>query len=295
MNALIFSLYQQPLATLVAHQLNVPLGDYVFRCFPDNETYLKIESDVQDKTIIIIDSLDNPNHKILPLLFLSKLLKELGAKSLIFVAPYLCYLRQDKRFNSGEGISSLYFAELLSGYFDGLITIDPHLHRYHNLNEIYSIPTEVIHSSSVVSRWIIDHVANPILVGPDSESEQWVNALSKQIGIPCVILEKHRRGDEVVEVKVPNIANYQNAKPILIDDIISTGQTMLETIKQLKALLMPPPICIGTHAIFANDAYQQLLKANTDKIITCNTITHPSNLIDVSPLITKSLRGWFKG
>lgn len=292
MKPLIFSLYKHPIAASIASQLNIPVGKFIFRPFPDEETYLKIESAVKNKTIIIIDSLDHANQKTIPLLFFAKTVKELGAKQVGLIAPYLAYLRQDKRFQSGEGITSLYFSEILSKHFDWLLTIDPHLHRYHHLNEIYSIPTKIIHTSSVISQWIKKNIYNPLLIGPDIESKQWVEDLSNQISVPYVILEKKRHGDKTVEIKLPDISNYQKCTPVLVDDIISTGQTMLETIKHLKILNMVTPVCIGVHAIFAHDAYQRLFEAKIDNVITCNTIPHSSNQIDVSTLISQSLRQW---
>ena len=111
-------------------------------------------------------------------------------------------MRQDRRFKPGEAITSRQTAELLSNAFDWLVTVDPHLHRYGSLSEIYRIPTHVVHATPLISKWIREHVANPLIIGPDSESEQWVSAVANDAGSPYSVLEKVRRGDRDVEISV---------------------------------------------------------------------------------------------
>ncbi len=291
MTPLIFNLFgNHLLVENISKQLDCKIGNITIRNFPDQETYLKINDIVQNRDIIIIDSLDRPNEKILPLLFLGEIIRELGAKRIGLVAPYLAYMRQDKRFNTGEAVTSQYFSKLISQYFDWLLTVDPHLHRYHELGEIYKIKTSVIQAAPQISNWIIQNVKVPLLIGPDMESEQWVSEIAKASNAPYVILKKTRRGDQDVEVLLPKIKKYDNYEPVLIDDIISTGYTMLETIKQLNNAKMPPPICIGVHAVFAENAYEQLQRADVKKIVTCNTINHVSNGIDLSVMISKTIQ-----
>ena len=253
--------------------------------FPDEESVIKIESNVMDRTVIFIASLDRPNNKILPLLLAAETARSLGASKVILIAPYLAYMRQDKIFEPGQGITSIYFAKLISRYFDELITIDPHLHRWHELNAIYDIPTHVLHATDSIAHWIYNDIKNPILSGPDAESLQWVQDIAQKADAPFLILKKNRRGDSNVEVSSPHMEQYRDNTPVLIDDIISTGMTMIDTIHHLQALNLSPPICIGVHAVFAEDAYQKLVASGVDKIITCNTIPHVSNGIDISNAI----------
>jgi ribose-phosphate pyrophosphokinase len=250
--------------------------------FPDGETVFKIETEITNRPVIFIASLDLPNPKIMPLLLAAETARFLGASKIVLIAPYLAYMRQDKIFEQGQGITSAYFAKLLSHYFDGLITVDPHLHRWHSLSAIYDIPTAVAHAAQPVADWIHYNVPQPLLIGPDKESRQWVKGIADQAHSPFLILEKHRKGDASVEISIPEIDLYKERTPVLIDDIVSTGMTMIETVMQLHALKMPPPICIGVHALFIGDAYPRLLAAGVDKIITCNTIPHCSNEIDIS-------------
>ena len=262
------------------------LGKSEIRYFPDGETYLRIDSDVNNKNVVLVCTLDRPDKKILQLYYLARTVRDMGCNSICLVAPYLAYMRQDKIFRAGESLTSEYFAQLISSFIDYLITIDPHLHRRRSLAEIYSIPTHVSHASSSISRWINKNIENPLLVGPDEESKQWVAEIAADAEAPFMILKKHRLGDQNVEISKPDIKKYSDHNPVLIDDIISTGKTMIETIKQLKIAGMQPPICIGIHAVFAGNTYENLLSAGAARVVTCNTIEHQSNSIDVTDLLT---------
>src|SRR5690606_31709623 len=120
-------------------------------------------------------------------------------------------------------------------------------------------------------------VAKPLIIGPDEESEQWVVDVAQKASAPFIILIKERYGDRNVEVSVPEIAAYKDHTPILVDDIISTARTMIETVTHLKNAGTKPPICIGVHGVFAKGAYDSLLSSGVEKVVTCNTIAHPSN------------------
>lgn len=287
---ILFSLFGgNHFANTVHQALGYDIGEITLHQFPDEETVIKVNSLVQNREVLFIAYLEKPNSKLLPLLFAAETVRELGSKKIGLVAPYLPYMRQDKQFHSGESITSKYFAKVISNYFDGLLTIDPHLHRWHALSDIYSIPTKALHATDSISRWIKVNVPNPILIGPDAESSQWVLEIAQKIDAPCLILEKVRKGDNLVETSMPNVESYQNNTPILVDDIISTAATMIETVSHLKSLKMKAPICIGVHALFSGNAYEKLLNAGVEKIITCNTITHPSNGIDMKDIIIKSI------
>lgn len=281
------------LARTIYQTLDYELGKMTQHQFPDEETVITIHSDVAGREVIFITSLDKPNEKLLPLIFAVETARELGASKITLVAPYLAYMRQDKQFESGQGITSKYFAKFLSSYFDCLITIDPHLHRWHDLNDIYSISTMVLHATKAIAAWIHSNIKNPLLIGPDAESVQWVQDIAKKSNSPFLILEKIRKGDRNIEVSIPNIEQYRQCTPVLIDDIIATGMTMLGTINHLAELNMKAPICIGVHAVFAGNTYQTLLAARVDKIISCNTIVHVSNGIDISGELVRSLNNLF--
>ena len=277
MNTILFSLPgNEELTALLAKIMNAEIGNVTFRKFPDGETYTRILSDVKDKRVVLICTLHEPDEKLLPLYFLSHTAKSLGAKCTCLVVPYLAYMRQDKVFNEGEGVTSGFFGKLVSGFADSIITVDPHLHRISSLEEVYDIP--------------IENIENPVLIGPDSESEQWVSEVAKNAGAPFTVLQKVRHGDREVEVSIPEVGRYKDHTPVLVDDIISTARTMIETVEHLKIAGMKPPICIGIHAVFSGNAYQELMDTGVNNIVTCNTIPHPSNAIDLSNVLAKEVK-----
>jgi ribose-phosphate pyrophosphokinase len=274
----------------LAGRLDAELGKITVRRFPDMESYVRIDTPVDGRAVALFCTLDRPDEKIPPLFFLAAAAKDLGAARVGLIAPYLAYMRQDRRFQPGEAISSVYFARLLSGYVDWLVTVDPHLHRRRSLNEIYPIPTSVVHAAPLISDWIRANIQSPVLIGPDAESAQWVSEVAKGAEAPYLVLEKIRRGDHEVEVSVPEVERWRRHTPVLVDDIIATARTLIEAIGHLRRAGLPPPVCIGVHAIFADRAYDDLREAGAARVVTCNTIPHDSNTIDLTDLLAEGVR-----
>ncbi len=287
MRPLIFALPgNESFADKLGAALGADQGHLTRRAFPDGETYVRLDTPVAGRAVVLVCTLDRPDSKLLPLLFSAATARDLGATSIGLVCPYLAYMRQDRRFRPGEGVTSEYFAKVLSRWFDWLVTVDPHLHRHTSLSEIYSIPARALHASALIADWIARQIEAPVLIGPDSESEQWVGAVARAAGAPWVVLRKIRRGDRDVEVSVPHVERWAGHTPVLVDDIISTARTMIETVRHLHEAGMQAPLCIGVHGLFAGSAYQDLLAAGVRDIVTCNSVAHESNRIDVSGLIT---------
>jgi ribose-phosphate pyrophosphokinase len=286
MKTIFFSLPgNEKLTDLLVQQEKAEKGSLEIRQFPDGETYVRILSDVKDTKVVLVCTLHQPDVKLLPLYFLAKTAKELGAHNICLIAPYLAYMRQDKAFYPGEAISSSCFAHLISSFVDAIITVDPHLHRRRSLSEIYTVPSKVAHAANHISTWIKNNIDKPILIGPDNESEQWVAEVARNSGTPYLILTKVRYGDRDVQVSIPDVSKYKEHTPVLVDDIISTGRTMIETIGHLKNAGMKPPICIGVHAVFSGNTYQEIKNSGAKEVITCNTIPHESNRIDIHDLL----------
>jgi ribose-phosphate pyrophosphokinase len=276
------------LGAALAAGLDAELGTLTLRRFPDRESYVRIETPAGGRDVVLVCTLDRPDDKLLPLLFLAATAKDLGSLRVGLVAPYLAYMRQDRRFNPGEGVTSAYFAEMISEAVDWAVTVDPHLHRRTTLGEVYPIPTTVVHAAPRLAEWIANEVSLPLLVGPDEESRQWVEAVAASAGAPAITLRKVRRGDREVEVSVPEVDRWPGRTPVLVDDIISTARTMIGTIGHLRRPGMVPPVCVGVHAVFADRAYDELRAAGAARIVTTNSIPHPSNVIDLGPDLTQA-------
>jgi ribose-phosphate pyrophosphokinase len=270
-------------------ELGADIAEIELRPFPDGETYLRWRTSPKAREIVLLCTLDRPDGKILPLLFAAAAARELGAASVGLVCPYLGYMRQDRRFKPGEAVTSTHFAAVLSAHCDWLATVDPHLHRRGSLSDIYSVPATAVHSAPLIADWIAKQIERPLLIGPDEESEQWVEAVARRIDAPHTVLRKTRRGDRDVEVRVPDLGHWRAHTPVLVDDIVSTGRTMIATLHHLALSATPPPTCVAVHGIFAGEAYRELLEAGARRVATCNTIPHESNAIDVTGALAKAV------
>lgn len=277
-----------PMADLLARALGGEVGTLDQRTFPDGESYLRLATDPKGRHVAFVCSLDRPDGKLLPLLFAAATARDLGAARVGLVAPYLAYMRQDRRFKPGEAITSRTVARLISDAVDWLVTVDPHLHRYHSLAEIYSIPAQVVHAAPLMSQWIRQNVNAPFVIGPDSESEQWVKAVAQDAGAPHAVLEKQRHGDRDVTISVPAALDLAGRTPVLVDDIISSGRTMIEAARLLAKGSTVAPVCVAVHGIFA-DRSDELIAAAGGRIATCNTVSHASNAIDVHALLAAAV------
>ena len=280
----------EALAARLADGLQAEVAVAEIRRFPDGESYVRIDAPIEGRSIALVCTLDRPDDKFLMLMFAAATARELGATSVGLVAPYLCYLRQDRRFKPGEAMTSAIFARLVSSAFDWLTTIDPHLHRLASLEAVYTIPASTLHAAASIAQWIATNVANPLLIGPDSESEQWIREVAAKCRAPYIVLEKRRQNDRNVEISVPALDRWRGHTPVLVDDIISSARTMIETASHID--LKKPLVCIGVHGIFAAGAYEDLKAANA-RVITTNTIPHETNAIDVVPLLAEGIRSFF--
>ena len=278
----------EAMAQMLTRSLRGDIGGIELRSFPDGETYLRFLSHLSGRVLVIACTLDRPNEKILPLLFAAATARELGAEKVGLVAPYLAYMRQDRRFKPGEAVTSRQIAQLLSNAFDWLVTVDPHLHRHGSLAEIYRIPTRVVHAASLISRWIKMHVPKPFVIGPDSESEQWVAAVAEDSSAPYAVLQKVRRGDRDVEISAASLPELDGRAPVLVDDIISSGRTMIEAVRLIVQCGAPNPVCVAVHGLFAEDSDKLLARAGA-RVVTSNSIPHSTNNIDVAEALGNSI------
>lgn len=274
-------------AKRLAHRLDCEVVIPELHQFPDGEVCVRIDRDALPGDVAIVGNLTHDSF--LKIAFLAGTARDLGATRIGLIAPYLAYMRQDNRFRPGEGVTAEYFGKLVSSVVDWMATVDPHLHRYDSLTTVYSIPTTVVRSASSIAAWVSAEVTHPLLVGPDAESVQWVAAVAERCNAPFVILEKTRRGDRDVSVSAPDHA-FTGHTPIIIDDIVSTGRTMLAATKQLRAAGSAPPICIAIHAVFADAVGDELVAAGASGIVTCNTILHASNRICVADSLADAVR-----
>lgn len=258
--------------------------------FPDGESRVRVPGDVAGQDVVVVATLDRPDPKLVPLLLALTTIRRLGARRIRLVCPYLCYMRQDRAFVPGEAVASGIVAELLSGVCDQLLTVDPHLHRIASLDAVYRVPAVTVHAAPALSAWVRANVPDPVVVGPDGESAQWAEEVARGAGAPSTVLRKTRRGDRDVEVTVPDLRRWRGRTPVLVDDIVSTARTMGAAARHLVRAGGPPPVCVVVHALFAPGAAEELGAAGVARVASCNTVVHPSNAIDVAPMVRAVLQ-----
>lgn len=291
MNAVLIAMPgNDALADCLSMTLRLERVPVTVRHFPDGESYVRVEGPVQGRHVVIACTLDRPDSKLVPMLLLACAAREAGAVSVGLVAPYLAYMRQDRQFQPGEPVSAAHIGAWISLHVDWLVTVDPHLHRIADLSRAYPITSRVAHAAGEIAGWLRAQVPQPLLIGPDEESAQWVRDVAGRAGAPCVVLTKDRRGDRDVVVSVPDVERWHYHTPVLVDDIVSTARTMIETVVHLRRAGLPAPVCVAVHAIFAQSAFEDLVSAGAAKVVSCDTIAHSSNRIALGPVIAACVR-----
>ena len=280
----------EPLTHALAEQLGAESLRLEHRRFPDGESYLRLHGDPRGRSVVVVATLDRPDDKIPPLLFAADLLRDLGARQIGLVVPYLPYMRQDQRFKPGEALTSRSFARWLSAHFDWLVTVDPHLHRYASLDEIYTLKSTVVPAAPVLADWIVREIEQPVLIGPDAESEQWVRAVAETHDLPWRVLSKQRHGDRDVTMELPEMAGLENHHPVLLDDILSSGATVAEAARHLTGAGFDRPTVVVVHGLFGDRARELLRHAGVKRVVCTNSVMAPESDIGLSAQLVPAIK-----
>lgn len=260
--------------------------------FPDGELKLRLPPELPAR-VVLFRSLVNPNEKLVELLLIARAARELGAKQLSLVTPYLAYMRQDMAFQPGEVVSQRVIGAFLASLFDAVITVDPHLHRIARLDEAIALPHAIALSGApLLGDWIARHRPHALLMGPDSESEQWVAQAAGRHGMEHAVCQKVRHGDHAVEIALPNVDVRQRAV-VLLDDVASSGRTLARATELLLSAGASSVDVAVTHALFAHDALDVIRKAGVGEVWSTDCITHPSNVVSLAPDIARALKQVF--
>lgn len=258
--------------------------------FPDGESLIRVRAPLNKRRVVILSALDRPDPKLFPALLAAAACRDGGARHVTWLVPYLPYMRQDKAFRSGEAVAARVWARVTSQHMDRVVTVDPHLHRIHDLQTIFQVPVHVVSAMPAVARFIHRRLKAPVVIGPDVESKQWVSQVAAMENLDVHVLKKHRVSGTRVRVRWEVPAELKRRTFVLIDDIIASGGTMAEVIRQLKRSGCRKIVCIGVHPVFAAGAEQKIRRAGASAIVSCNTLPHSTNRIDMASLLAPTLR-----
>ncbi len=278
----------------LATALSIPSCCIQVHSFPDGESKVRI-TPVEGTAIIFLSS-DKPNEDLLHIAFAASALRENGASRVVLVIPYLCYMRQDKAFNEGEAVSQKIIGSFLSIYFDRLITVDPHLHRIDDLQEVFPACRADSLSANMLIADVFDpeyNADNALLIGPDSESRQWVSAIAERTNIPFIIAQKIRRDDRDVHISLPKGESPAGKHTIIVDDVISSGMTVIRCAEALVKANAASIEVVATHVLCSDTDLARLRRAGISNVRSSDSIHHSTNNIHLAPLLAQALQEEF--
>lgn len=289
------AVHSLPASSAAAARLATRLGaaqhEIALHRFPDGEWRVTVGPAAQ--TTIVFASLDRPNDKLVAILFAAEALRRGGARRLVLVAPYLCYMRQDAAFHPGEAISQRVIGRLLASTFDRVVTIDAHLHRTHDIREVFpGIDADNLSAMPAIAEALRAQLdRRTVVAGPDAESEPWVSDLAGRLGLDHAVAQKTRHGDRSVEIAFADPALFAGRSVLLVDDIVSSGGTLIACARALAAAGATRIEAVVTHALFPPAALDDFRRAGLSAIHSTDSVPHPTNAIALDSILAGALRG----
>lgn len=261
------------LATEIANQLGMTLGKVEIIRFADSECRVRIEEDIEDKTVFIIQSLCNPvDENLMEFLLLGDAVKRGEARKVIAVLPYHGYARQDRLHRSGECLSAYVVAKLIETVgFDKLITVELH---NESILGFFKIP--VVHLSGLsVFQPLVEEIKNEaVIVTPDAGALKRSQKFAESLDLPLALIEKKRdlnTAHKILSMRV--VGDVTDKIAIIVDDVIVTGGTLINAAYLLKEKGAKKVIAAATHADFVGGADKILQESPVDQIWVTDTIT----------------------
>lgn len=282
-------------ALRLAEACQLPSAPIARHRFPDEELRLRLPVDAagaMPEQLVVYRSLDRPNDKLIELMLVARQARLLGSQRILLVAPYLAYMRQDIAFHAGEVVSQKVIGRFLAELFDGVVTVDPHLHRIATLSEAVASPFSVsLSGAPMLATLIARELHEPLLMGPDAESAQWIATAAAQGGFDHAVCTKVRHGDHDVRITLPEV-DVRGRAAVLLDDVASSGHTLAEATRLLLVAGAASVDVAVTHALFAEGALQIIADAGVRHVWSTDCIGHPSNAIQMAPVLGEAVRSW---
>ena len=256
---------------------------------PDGEVKLTLPGRLPER-VVLVRGLQQPNAKLAALLIAAPAARELGARHLSLVAPYLAYMRQDMRFHPGEAVSQRHIGQALAQWFDAVITVDPHLHRVASMDEV--VPGRrglAVSASPLLGGLAAQQVPGALLLAPDEEAGQWVRAAAQAHGLDFAVCHKQRHGDREVEVALHG-ANVCGRAVVVLDDVASTGRTLVAAAQAALASGATSVDVAVTHGLFIGDALAQVRAAGVRHVWRSDCVPHVTNAASVVGLLAAAVQ-----
>jgi ribose-phosphate pyrophosphokinase len=267
----------------LATTLQQPLLQVTYKRFPDDEFYIRMLDPIDGEEVLIVQTA-YPDPKIIELFIMQDAVHDAGAKKITVVLPYFGYSRQDKKFEEGEAISARAIAQHISLHADSVITVDPH--KEHIL-KFFTVPAYSCSAVSTIAMYLKEKNIDFILA-PDKGAKERAKEVAALIQCEYDYLEKTRIDGTTVKI-TPKQLDAHGKHVAIIDDIISTGSTMANSIKELKKQGARSVAVACTHGLFVGGAKEKLLSAGCDDIIATDTIENEFSKVSAAHCIAETL------
>jgi ribose-phosphate pyrophosphokinase len=257
--------------------------------FPDGESLVRVAH--SGAAALLYCSLNAPNAKLVEVLLAASALRDSGARRVVLVAPYLGYMRQDHAFAQGEAVSQRVIGGLIAAAFDGLVTVDPHLHRTPRLEDVVpGIVAVNVSAAATIARALADYVSpDTLLIGPDDESRQWVEAVSAPLHLETLIGSKVRLGDRAVQIELPRIERVAGRPVVLIDDLISSGGTLIDCAAQLGKAGAASIAAAATHCLASEADFAAMTANGIRPIMATATVPGTASTIPIADALAHAI------
>jgi ribose-phosphate pyrophosphokinase len=277
------------LAYPISKNTGIPMGYAELEKLPDGEKYVRIPEQVAGKEIFLVNSFAyTPDEMIIETLFLIDTFKELGSEKIIGIFPYFPYSRLMRRFIKGEAAKLRTVSKLFkTAGLEKMYVVDFHLQ---NVDEIFDFEVVNISAMPLIADYITKNfeLDSPVVVGADQVAEHWAKIVAEKLGCEYRLMRKIRiDAENVVVDSVPEVANMD---VVIIDDIISTGGTVVQAIKALKSAGARRIYAACTHPVLSREALKMIYHVGIDGIIGTDTVLSPISHVSVSGLISESIK-----
>jgi ribose-phosphate pyrophosphokinase len=274
------------LAERISRELgNAPFGIPFTKRFPDGELYLRVGGRLEGDDVVVVQS-TRTDQDLMELLLLEDAVREAGARRTFVVVPYFGYARQDRRFFPGEPVSARALCRHVELDADAVITVD--LHSPTTLGQ-FAKPAFEASGIPALARLLRERPVD-VLVSPDRGGTERARRMAQLLDRPWFALEKKRIDSEHVELSLPAAGTVpvEGKHAVLVDDVITTGGTIVEAARLLTRHGAGAVSAACTHGLFLRDAFERI-KAVTDEVYSTDTLGNPAEKASVAPDIAQIL------